>query len=99
LLSSETSVEAAADEALGRVDGALGVGHRLALGDRADEDLALLVPRHDGRRDAVALLVDDDLGLLALHDGDDRVGGSEVDADDLAHDFLLPWVSVARTCV
>ena len=77
--------EAAADEALGAEDGVLGVGHGLALGDLADEDLALVVPCDDARRDARALLVDDDLGLAPFHDRDDAVGRAEVDADDLAH--------------
>ena len=40
-------------------------------------------PDDRGRR-ARALLVHDDRGLAALHDGDDRVGGAEVDADDFA---------------
>ena len=48
---------------LARVDRVLGVGDGLALGDLADEDLALVVPGDHGRRDARALLVDDDLGL------------------------------------
>ena len=42
-----TSSKRRPDEALGRVDRVLGVRHRLALGDLADEDLALVVPRDD----------------------------------------------------
>ena len=29
-------------------------------------------------------------GIAALDDGDDRVGGSEIDADDLGHCLLSP---------
>src|SRR5262249_8871648 len=84
--------EATTDEALGRVDRALGVRHGLSLGDRADEHLVLIVPADDRRRDAVALLVHDHLGLLALHDRDHRIGGAQVDADDLAHESGVPSV-------
>src|SRR5690606_41031296 len=76
---------AAAHEALGAVDGPLGVRDGLALRDLPDEHLALIVPRDDGRREAIALLVDDDLGLLAFHDGHDGVGRAQVDSDDLRH--------------
>jgi hypothetical protein len=87
--------EAAADQALDREQGVLGVGHRLALGRGAAQDLAVVGIGHDGRRGARAFRVLDDLGLAAFHDGDAAVGGAEVDADDLAHDFsfissLLP---------
>ena len=33
-----------------------------------------------------AFLVGDDDRLAAFHDGDDGVGGAQVDPDDLAHD-------------
>ncbi len=85
-------VEAMADEALGAVDRPLGVGDGLPLGDLSDEDLTLLgVPAHHRRRQAIALFVDDDLGLFALHHGDDRVGRAEVDSDDLSHLDASPW--------
>ena len=87
-------LEAAADEALGRVDGVLGVGDRLPAGDLADQDLALVVPGHHRRGQPRTLLVGDHLGLLALHDRDDRVGGPEVDSDDLSHSC----VSLCAAC-
>src|SRR5262249_13855127 len=37
------------------------------------------------RRQPAALLVGDDLRVLALHDRHDRVRGPQVDSDDLAH--------------
>ena len=44
-------VEAAADQALDREDGVLGIGHRLALGRLADEALAVVGEGDDrGRR-------------------------------------------------
>jgi hypothetical protein len=87
LLRLQGVVEAAADEALDREQGVGGVGDRLALGRGAAQDLAVVGISHDGRRGARAFRVLDDLGLAAFHDGDAAVGGAEVDADDLAHDF------------
>ena len=51
----------------------------------------------DGGRGARALGVLDDLGRLALHDGDAGVGGAEVDADDVAGDAvgLVPHIAAA----
>ena len=74
-----------ADVALDRPDGAVGVGDGLALGDLADEDLAVLGEGHHRRRRATALGVGDDDGVAGLEDGDDRVGGTEVDTDGLGH--------------
>jgi hypothetical protein len=60
--------EFAADEALGGENGVLGVGHGLALGGLADDTLAGLGERHDGRRRARALGVRNDDRFPALHD-------------------------------
>ena len=62
-----------------------GLDDGLALGDLADEALAVLCKGDDGRRGARALGVGDDDGLAALHDGDAGIGGTKVNADDLAH--------------
>src|SRR5690606_22162700 len=59
------------------------------LGNLAHQDLALVVPRHDGRRGARTLFVDDGLGILALHDGDHAVRGTQVNAVDLTHGTFL----------
>ena len=72
----------AAHEPLDRVDRALRIGDGLPLGRIADEPVALVGERDDARRQPVAFLVGDDLDLAAFHDGDDRVRGAEVDADD-----------------
>jgi hypothetical protein len=55
-------VVAAADQALDREQGVLGVGDRLALGRLADETLAVVGERDHGRRRARALGVLDHLG-------------------------------------
>jgi hypothetical protein len=78
-------VEAAADEALGRVDRALGVEDRLASGHLADEAFALLGEGDHGRGGALALRVGDDGRVAALHGGDDRVGRAQIYADGLGH--------------
>ena len=79
----------AAHEALDREDGVLGVRDRLALGRRADEPLAVLRERDDGRRGAPAFGVRDHGRLAALEDGHTRVRRTEVDADDSAHGGML----------
>ena len=81
--------EAAADQALDRVQGVLGVGDRLAFGRRTTEDFAIFRIGNDGWGGARAFGVFDDLGLAAFHDGDTRVGGAQVDTYDLAHDVFL----------
>jgi hypothetical protein len=78
-------IELASHEALDREDGVLRIGDGLALGDLADETLAVLRETYDRRGDAAALGVDDDLRLVAFHDRDDGVRRTEVNADDLCH--------------
>src|SRR5690606_2457623 len=39
----------------------------------------------DGRSGAITLRILDDLRLATFHDRDTRVGGAQVDTDDLAH--------------
>jgi hypothetical protein len=53
----------------------------LVHGPLADETLCVAGERHAGRREAVALAVDDDLAAVVPPDGDARVRRSEVDAD------------------
>ena len=54
--------------ALDRADGAVGVGDGLALGDLADEHLAVLGERDDRRGGAAALGVGDDGGFATFED-------------------------------
>ena len=89
----------AADEALDGGDGVLRVGDGAVLSGLADDQLAVLLEGDDGRRGAVALCVDDDGGLAALEDGHCRVGGAQVDADNLAHDDHPFWRVGIRTCL
>ena len=78
-------VVAAADQALHRKEGPLGIGDSLALGRLADEAFAVVAKGHDRRRRPHALGILDDFGVLAIHDGDARIGGAEIDPDDLSH--------------
>ena len=85
VLAVDALLPVGAHVALDRPDGALDVGDRLALGDLADEDLAVLGEGHDRGGGARALGVGDHGGLAALEDGDAGVGGAEVDADRSCH--------------
>ena len=82
-------VEGAADQALDREEGALGIGDGLALGRLADEALAVVGEGDDRRRGARALGILDDLGRRAFHDRDAGIGRAQVDADDFSH-CLIP---------
>jgi hypothetical protein len=73
--------EAAADEALGRIDRVLGIQHRLAARQLPHQSLARLGERHDGGREATPLGVGDDRRLAGLHHGDYRIGCSQINPD------------------
>jgi hypothetical protein len=81
--------ELATDQALDGVNRVAGVGHGLALGRGTHQDLAVFLVRDDRRGGAGTFTVLDHLGGVAFHDGNARVGGAQVDADDLAHDVVL----------
>ena len=66
-------VPLAADQPLRRVDRVLGVGDRLALGDVADEPLAVLGDRDHRRRRLVAAAVRDHDRRAVFDDGHARV--------------------------
>ncbi len=85
--------------ALDGADRPVGVGHGLALGDLADEDLTALGEGDDGGGGATALGVRDDGGLATLEDGDGTVGGAEVDADCTCHvwcSLVWCWAGAVR---
>ena len=78
-------VVAAADEALDRKESPLGIGYGLALGRLADEALAIVAKGDDRRGRPHALGVFDDFRSLAIHYGDARIRGAEIDPNDLSH--------------
>ena len=78
-------VERTADQSLDGEEGALGIGHRLALGRLADQALAVVGERDDRGRGARAFRVLDHLGGCALHDRDAGIGCSQVYADNFSH--------------
>ena len=75
-------------EALDGEDGVFRIGDGLALCNLADQPLAVLGESNDRGGDAAPLRVDDDLRLVAFHDRDHGVRGSEVNADDLCHNLI-----------
>ncbi|KAF4530304.1 hypothetical protein B566_EDAN018442 [Ephemera danica] len=90
--------ELAPDQALGGVHRVARVRDRLALGAGAHEHFAVFLVGNDRGRGARTLAVLDHLGGVAFHDGHARVGGAQVDADDLSH-FLwllkrIAWMSL-----
>src|SRR5450755_2841762 len=96
ILLDQRILEPAPDQALDGEEGILGVGDRLALGGLTDQPLAAFGEGdHRGRR-AGALGILDDLGRLALHDGNAGIRGTEIDADNFAHVVPLVGSRAAR---
>jgi hypothetical protein len=96
VLGHHLVVVASADQALDGEQGVLGVGHRLALGGLTHQHLAVAGVGDDRGCGPVPLGVLDDLDAVPLHDGHARVGGAEVDSDDLAHlvsPMCLVWAA------
>ena len=92
LLAVDLEAPVGAHVALDARDGAVDVGDGLALRGLADEHLAVLGERDDGRGRAEAFGVRDDLGLAALEHAHDGVRGSEVDSNSTCHVYLsLLW--------
>ncbi len=85
-------VKPPAHEALDRIHRVFRIRHRLALRHLAHQSVAGLGKTHHRGRRPPTLLVWNDYGLPALNDRYHRVGGAEVDADDLVHvDLSLGW--------
>ena len=81
-------VELAANQALGSVDRVAWVGHGLALGRGADEDLAVFLVGNDRRRGARTFAVLDHADVVAFHHSHAAVGGAQIDTDDFSHVLL-----------
>ena len=77
--------EFAPDQPLDRVQRVLRIGDRLTFGRRADQDFIAVGVGDDRWRCARTLGVFNHLGLAALHDRDARVGGTQIDANNLSH--------------
>jgi hypothetical protein len=82
-------IELTPDEALDRVKRVFRIGHGLSLCDLTDQPIPVLCKCDDRRSRPSTLAVCDYLRLTALHHGNDRVGRSEVNSDDLAHNLSL----------
>src|SRR5262249_17058560 len=85
-------VVAAADQALHCEERTLGIGDCLALGRLADEAFAVIAEGDDRRSCTHAFGVFDDFRVFAIHYGDARIRGAEIDPDDLSHGpYTLPF--------
>ena len=92
LLGDHRVVEAAADQALDRIEGLHRIGDGLPLGGLADQALAGVGEGDHGRGRPCALGILNNLGVAAFHDRDARIGRAQVDTNDFRHDCLsLPW--------
>ena len=87
-------VLAPSHEPFDRVDRVLGVGDRLAFRNLTHQTLPGLGERHHRRRRPPSLGIGDDGRLTTLHYRHDRIGRSQVDANDLAHPRFPPCRSV-----
>jgi hypothetical protein len=83
--------------ALYRADRALGIGDALALGDLSYHHLAGAGESHDGWGGPAPLGVGDDSGFTSLENGDNGVGGAEIDADSLGH-VVPPGIESPGCC-
>jgi hypothetical protein len=78
---------AAAHEAFHGVNGFGWLQHPHPVGPVADDGSGIRSRNmHHRRRQALALGVRDDIRNAAVHDGDERIGGAEINADNLAHE-------------
>ena len=86
VLLRDRVVIAPADEPLDREDGVFRIGDALPLGGLTDENLPAVCEGNHGGRRSCALGILDHFGRVAFHDGNARVGRSEIDPDCLGHD-------------
>jgi hypothetical protein len=79
-------VVASADHPLEGEEGPFRIGDRLTLGRLANELFAVVGEGDNRRCGAHAFRVLDDLGGRTVHDRDPRIGGSQVNPNDPAHE-------------
>ena len=75
-------LDAAAHQALHAVDSAFRRFDQVFARRIANDDLAVLVERHHRRHQVQSVLAGNDDRTVALHEGHQRVGGAQIDADD-----------------
>ncbi len=85
VLLGQRIVVAAADQALDREQGVVGIGHSLTLRRLTDQPLTALGESDHRRSGTRAFGVLDDLGTAAFHHGHARVRGAQVDTNHFAH--------------
>src|SRR5260370_27929058 len=83
----------AAHPALDRADGPLGIEQELVARFLADEQFPVLGETDHRGQDDVSLLVAEQLRVTIPVDGDFRVGGAEVDAEDLVRHYRSPLLA------
>jgi len=81
-------VELPTNQTLEGKDGVLRVHNCLSFSRQSNKTLAMLGERDDGGRCPCSFRVLDDAGSLALHDGDARVGRSQVNADNRTYKIV-----------
>jgi len=75
-------LESTTNQTLGGKKSVLGVDNGLTLGSNTDKTLTVLGESNNGGGGSSTLSVLDDLGDLAFHDGNGRVGGTQIDTDN-----------------
>ena len=85
-------LEVPTDQPLDGEQGVFRVGHRLALG-RLTDQRSLVGKADHGRRGARALGVLNHAGILAVHNGQAGVCGSEINTDNFSHVYFTSFGS------
>ncbi len=78
-------VVATTNQALDGENGLFRIGNGLALGRLTDETLTVVGEGDNGRGRPHALGILDNFRCLAIHNGDARIRGAEIDPNDLSH--------------
>ena len=84
-LAVDDDLPVGAHVALNGNDGALRVGHSLALGHLAHQTFAVLGKGHNGRSRTRAFGVGDNSGFAAFHHGDAGIRSTQIDTNNLRH--------------